>query len=65
MKVHTEDSVEAEGVKSYGRIGDVWLKDMDRHELEKWVLRLARALEDERRAHEETMQAASARGCSG
>lgn len=65
MKVDPEAFIEADGVKRYGRIGDRWLKDLGRRELEDWVLRLARGLEDERRAHEETLQAAAARGCAG
>lgn len=63
--VDTEAYIEVEGVKRHGRIGETWLKDLDRLELERWVLRLARALEGERAAHEETIQAAAGRGCAG
>ena len=63
--VDTEAYIEVDGVKRHGRIGDRWLKDLDRGELERWVLRLARALEGERLAHEETIQAAAGRGCAG
>lgn len=63
--VDTEAYIEVDGVKRHGRIGDTWLKDMDRLELERWVLRLAWALEGERAAHEETLQSASGRGCAG
>lgn len=63
--VNTEAYIEVDGVKRHGRIGDRWLKDMDREELQEWVLRLARALEGERQAHEETIQLAAGRGCAG
>jgi hypothetical protein len=64
-KVDTEAFVEVDGVKRYGKIGDRWLKDMDREELHALVLRLAYALEGEKQAHEETLQLASARCCAG
>lgn len=63
--VDTNAWVEVDGVKRYGRIRDRWLKDMDAEELRVWVLRLARELEAEKSAHEETIQLAAGRGCAG
>lgn len=64
-KVDTEAFVEVDGVKRYGRIGERWLKDIPREELEVWMCRLARELEAEKAAHEETIQLAAARCCAG
>lgn len=63
--VDTNAWIEVDGVKRYGRVRDRWLKDMERDELQEWILRLARELDAEKEAHEETLQLAAARGCAG